>query len=122
MNVRGTYNQKLQQWLKKSIELCEKTKGRIRWLAANKSIISKSDIKRYETALQESIQFLEKEIKKFPNIDLANKFMELKVMWQEYMIGMEIKSDKEENEEAEKMINDIMRQYNEEHYGKSGRK
>ena len=121
-NQNNLKNQKLQLWLRKNSEFCDKLENRIRWLSEKKNMLSKKDYTKSEDIIQESLKLLDAELKKIPNVDLMNKYMELKVMWQEYMMGMKINSPKEENIEAEKFINDIMKQYNEKHYENSGKK
>ena len=120
---RGTVDkQALHDLLVKLYATCNKTDEQIRWLAKRKNELTKRDRKEFEHSIQTILANLGKQVKKIPNVDLVTRYTELTVLWNEYQSGMEIKSAQEEKTEAEVALNEVMGQYNREHFGTGGQR
>ena len=87
--------------------------------------LTPSQIKNFEMTIEQKINYLMKLFKRNKvtsmNIELNNNFMELKMLWDSYKEGLPLKSRQEENEEAERLLDNLMGDYNREHYGKGNR-
>lgn len=87
--------------------------------------LTPSQIKNFEMTIEQKIHYLMQLYKrnKAPsmNIELNNDFMELMMLWNSYKEGLPLKSRQEENEEAERLLDNIMVNYNREQYGKGNK-
>lgn len=122
--MNNEFQQKNIDNIKRFYQKIEKSDEFIRKLYEYKKIgkLTSNQIKEFETEIEKIIQYLEKIYKEnkiiSSNVDLSNKYMDLIMLWNYYKNGMEIKSKDEEAVEVRNLLNNIMGEYNQEHYGK----
>lgn len=116
-NQNISRNQIRQLLFQKISEGCDNIESKIVYLSQQGDILQNQDRKKVEDVIKRNLIEVEKLLIRFPNVDLTKKYTDLKIKWQEYMMGMELKSRQEEEFEADLLLNDIMKKYNDEQYG-----
>ena len=115
---------KLREYNIKAYALCQKLEDRIRFVAEAKkqASLQVDKIREAENVIQATITNLGNELARLGNnnLDVSTKYLDVKTMWEAYKLGMPIDSKEKEKAEADAKLNEIMGQYNQEHY-QSGR-
>ena len=87
-----------------------------------KSNLDSQNVKELELLIERDIKNLDNILREQKvlqmNINLVNRFMDLHNLWQFYKMNQPIESREKEEMMAEGKINEIMGEYNREHYGR----
>ena len=114
---------KNMEYINRIQQKIDKTEEFIRKLYEYKKLgkVSPEKIKEFEIEIEKIIKYLERTFREkrliSVNFDINSKYMDLMMLWNSYKSGMEIKSKQEEELEAKNLLDNLMGDYNREHYG-----
>lgn len=114
---------KNMEYINRIQQKIDKTEEFIRKLYEYKKLgkVSPEKIKEFEIEIEKIIKYLERTFREnrliSMNFDINGKYMDLMMLWNSYKSGMEIKSKQEEELEAKNLLDNLMGDYNREHYG-----